>query len=215
MSKIKPPAFIIIPYQLLADTRVKPVDEKLYGFIYWFTKLKNEKCTAGNDVLAALVKTTSGSIQNSLLKLEKLKYIVRTFKDSNRRVRDEIIPLVDFNQIQNTEEIVTKPEKEVAVAEEPKDKIGTDVNSAINEFEPVNPSYERLFSNVTQRKALERMIKKHGLTKVMNTIRFAVASNGKSFAPTITTPLQLESKLGDLVTYYKRENDKGPKMITI
>lgn len=101
---IKLPDFIIIPYPLLEDEEITLIDERLYGIIYWFTKLKNEKCTASNPTLADLVKTTSTTIQNSLTKLETKGYIVRKFKDAARRHRSEIIPLVVFHKVSPTDD---------------------------------------------------------------------------------------------------------------
>jgi hypothetical protein len=214
---VSPPAFILIPYQLLADERVKPLEEKLYGFIYWMTRLKNEKCTAGNDTLAALLKTTPAVVQNSLTNLEKRGYIRRTFKDRNRRVRDEIIPLIDFNNVETPAESPARKRaaKAEVVKADPEDPAGKEINEMIKMFEPVNPSYERLFAVIPQRRALERMIKKHGKAKVEGAIRAAIGAFGKTYAPSITTPLQLEHKLGQLVAYWNRENKRGPQLVTI
>ena len=43
---------------------------------------------------------------------------------------------------------------------------GNKINFLIKKFKPINPSYERLFKNKTQRAVLERMIKKYTLEKV-------------------------------------------------
>lgn len=99
---IKLPDFIIIPYQLLEDKEISLIDERLYGVIYWFTKLKNEKCTANNQTLAELIKATTGTVGNSLTKLEKLGYIKRIFKGKQKKVRKEIIPLVVFTKVSST-----------------------------------------------------------------------------------------------------------------
>ena len=94
---LKLPDFIIIPYPLLYDPKITLIDERLYGIIYWFTKLKNEKCTASNVTLAKLVKTSAGTIKNSLTKLEEQKYIKRVMDEGFHR--KEIIPLVVFARI--------------------------------------------------------------------------------------------------------------------
>lgn len=212
--KIKPPSFILIPFQLLSDDRVKPMDEKLYGFIYWLSKLKNEKCTASNDSLAELLKTTKGVVQSSLLRLERRGYVIRKFKDRNRKLRDEIIPLIDFTSF-----APAAPPREPEPRPEPppkvEEKVGGEVNEVINLFEPMNPSYERLFSNKTQRASIERMLKKMGRDKLEKAIVYAVRVHGAPFAPRISTPLQLETKMGDLVSHFKTEKQKGSKTVTI
>ncbi len=218
--KINPPAFILIPYQLLADERIKPVEEKLYGFIYWFTRLKNERCTAGNDALAQLVQTTPGVIQNSLTNLEKRGYIRRVFKDRNKRVREEIIPLIDFANVETRSNEVETPKtpkaarsRKAAKTKEvvPVDEQGATINKLLELFKEMNPSYERLYAIRPQRAALERLIKKHGLEKTERMIQAAASAYGKDYAPTITTPVQLETKLGALASYWQRENTKSNK----
>jgi hypothetical protein len=69
-NNITPPDFIMIPRQLLGDKDLHPLDCVVFGYIYWFTKLKNERCTAGNKLLAELVGASSVSVQNSLTRLE-------------------------------------------------------------------------------------------------------------------------------------------------
>jgi DNA-binding HxlR family transcriptional regulator len=93
---MNPPDFLIIPYQLLNDESIGLLEERLYGVIYWLTRLRNEKCTASNGTLAELCKTTPHTIQDALTKLESKGYITRRFKDSSNRVRTEIIPLISF-----------------------------------------------------------------------------------------------------------------------
>lgn len=82
------------------------------------------------------------------------------------------------------------------------------VNDIIKLFEPINPAYERLYKNTTQRKAVERLLKKHGLEKVSGVIKSLVQSNGMEYAPTITTPLQLEEKLGSLVAFWQKKGNQ-------
>ena len=91
------PDFIIIPYQLITNKRIKPIDEKIYGIIYWFVKLKDGKCVAKNRTIAEICKTTPQVVANSLTILEKEKYIKRTFFDRNKKLRKEIIPLIAPN----------------------------------------------------------------------------------------------------------------------
>lgn len=128
---IKLPDFILIPYQLLEDKKISLIDERLYGIIYWLTKLKNEKCTASNKTLAELVKTTSGTIQNSLTKLEELEYIKRFFKDENRKIRKEIIPLVVFSKVSFKDDRVSPTD----------DKVSPSNDTHLKEVKILNKSY--------------------------------------------------------------------------
>jgi len=85
------------------------------------------------------------------------------------------------------------------------------LNEIIDLFKNVNPSYEKFFRNTTQRGALERLVKKFGLEKVEEIINILPITNTKKYAPTITTPLQLEDKLGQLVAFTKKKDDNKSK----
>lgn len=84
---------------------------------------------------------------------------------------------------------------------------GKEINNLIGLFNKLNPSYEQLFKNKSQRAAMERLIKKFGLDKVRRIIEFAEKTSGKQYAPTITTPIQLEAKLGDLIIFFNKEKN--------
>lgn len=96
-KEISFPDFIQIPYQVAFDKNLQPIDQKLYGIIYWFSKMKAEKCIASNMRLGELCQTDGKStIPNSLVRLEERGYIKRLFKDKAKRNRSEIIPLVSY-----------------------------------------------------------------------------------------------------------------------
>lgn len=86
---------------------------------------------------------------------------------------------------------------------------GALINTALEGFKGVNPSYSRLYANKTQRAAMGRMLKAHGLEKMQAVIAYLPTSNAARYAPTITTPLQLESKLGDLFAWAQKQRDTG------
>jgi len=81
-----------------------------------------------------------------------------------------------------------------------------EINSLIDLFQEVNPSYERLFENKTQRASLERLVKKFGQEKVSNMIKGLKEIFGKPYAPSITTPYLLELKLADYINYLKKRS---------
>ncbi len=90
------------------------------------------------------------------------------------------------------------------------------INPLIGLFKSVNPSYKRLFSNNTQRASLERLVKENGLEKIQWTIKILSKTNTMPFSPTITTPSQLEEKLGLLIAFLQKEKLKvESKMPTI
>lgn len=84
-----------------------------------------------------------------------------------------------------------------------------EIQEILNLFYEINPTLN--FGNKTQRKAAEDLINKFGFEKTINTVRFSNSIQGKRYAPTITTPLELKNNLSKLMIYYKREQepDKG------
>jgi len=89
-----------------------------------------------------------------------------------------------------------------------KDNTCNKVNSLISMFKTINPSYKTLFSNRTQREALERLVGEHTEAKVVDLINSLPDIIYKPYAPKITTPLQLERKLGELQIFISQEKGK-------
>lgn len=95
------------------------------------------------------------------------------------------------------------------------DKIDKDIDTAattaasIQEgiflFKGINPSYEQLFKNKTERAAMERLISKWGAEKVYNSIRILPQYLSLPGCPQITTPYQLERKLGQYIAFAKQQ----------
>lgn len=104
---------------------------------------------------------------------------------------------------------VASQETQEKKQEEQPDPEGALINDAIDAFSPVNPSHDRLFRQTPQREAMRRLIRKHGLEKMLRTIKVLPEVNGQPFAPTITTPMQLEAKLGALIAWYQKHQAEG------
>jgi hypothetical protein len=89
---------------------------------------------------------------------------------------------------------------------------GKEINEIIYLFEPINPSYKRLFANKTQRGATERLLKQYGREKLEAGIKMLPDIICRKYAPRITTPVQLEEKMADLKIYIQQEQDKKLKI---
>ena len=85
-------------------------------------------------------------------------------------------------------------------------EIVKNTNKVFDIFYTINPTIK--FGNTTQRKAIDRLYEKLGEEKVIKMAEYAVSISGMSYAPTITTPLELENKIAQLVVYWKRNNNK-------
>lgn len=93
---MKKPDFLIIPTIVADDPKIQPLDAQVYAYVYWLERLRDGRCVASNDTLADLCRTDSGSIKNSLGRLENAGYIRRIYKDEAKRNRVEIRTLVRY-----------------------------------------------------------------------------------------------------------------------
>ena len=82
------------------------------------------------------------------------------------------------------------------------------LNDIIKLFEAVNPMYEDIYKNTTDRKALEDLINKLGREKVVGMIKHLPDIINKPYAPKVTRPYELKRDLGKLVAFYNQEKGK-------
>jgi len=93
------PDFVIVPYELIENKNLRPLDRILYGVIYYFEKMKEGKCIASNSTLAQYCNADKTSMNGALTRLERERYIFRIYKDKEKKIRDEIKTLVQFRQV--------------------------------------------------------------------------------------------------------------------
>jgi hypothetical protein len=93
-----------------------------------------------------------------------------------------------------------------------------DIGLVIKIFEVVNPSYQKMFANTTQRQACERLLKKWSVAQIRAVVENVLPklnadqyAKGKSI-----TPLQLEDNLGYIKAYIdSQKNIKQERNVTI
>lgn len=96
MADLRLPDFLVIPSSLVLDKDLRPTDHLVYGVVYWYSKLKLEKCILSNKSFANLLSITDRAVQYGLQRMSDKGYIKVVYEDENKRVRKEIIPLVSF-----------------------------------------------------------------------------------------------------------------------
>lgn len=145
-----------------------------------------------------------GSTQNlNRLEWEDLMTRIRTWAQTEYGIN---IPLP--REVENEDE---EEQPNTGIVESEKDPI----NPLIELFKDVNPSYARLYANKTQRAALERLLKQHGIQKLEAIIKFLPKSNAIKHAPTITTPLELETNLGKLIAWGQKQGNSKRKTVDL
>ena len=226
------PDYIMVPFPVYSDPKLEGLDRIVYGIVYWFEHMRDGRCTASNATLATVAATNLRSVSNSLQRLEDGGYIERVFKDAAKRNRAEIITKISFKQASKSLAAWMKPvssldeRRDSSLDEQSINKGNTkaslkpktaahsaDAEKAIGEaiflFQEVNPSYKTLYNRKPQREAAHRLITQFGFEAVKRMIAYLPKSNAERYAPTITTPSQLEMKLGELKAWADKQRSSG------
>jgi len=93
-TTVQLPDFLIIPSQIILDKNLTPLDGQVYGLVYWYTKLRLQKCIASSEHLGKMLHTSEGSVQNSINRLIRYNYLQSIYDRQNHR--RELIPLISF-----------------------------------------------------------------------------------------------------------------------
>lgn len=104
------PDFLITPYVLKKCKNLTPTDRDVYAVCYWYEKMKDGKCKAGNPSIAHFAGCTVRAVQNALQKLEKNGFVNIIYKDSTKQIREEIKTLCYYSKIEIKEEVNELPE---------------------------------------------------------------------------------------------------------
>ncbi len=94
--------FIIVPRILFSDSSLSETDRLLMGLIISLT-LKNSYCYASNEYLGKYINKSQRTINYSLSKLKKMKYVIIKYENNKRRIylNKEKIPTKDALEVAN------------------------------------------------------------------------------------------------------------------
>lgn len=105
------PDFLMKPYEVHECDGLRPSDSDVYAVIYWFEKMRGEKCIASNQTIAEVARVSVRSVMMSLDRLEKYNFIERIYDDAEKNMRSEIRTLIHMNRVP-TDQAPEKPKKE-------------------------------------------------------------------------------------------------------
>lgn len=112
---------------------------------------------------------------------------------------------------QQSTDTINKNDKNVKNDKNTEQPEAAGVNDLFNELYTINPTLK--YGNRSQRSAASRLIVRLGHDKAVASAKAAAAVFGKQYVPTITTPIQLENKLSELVSFYKRQEHQSTNII--
>lgn len=133
-------------------------------------------------------------------------YEIKNSKVNNKRTTSE--QQVNTNNNDNNDKNVKKSISH-------SDKSPDEINLLIEKFKDINPSYQTLFRNKTERRAAGELIKQYGLPKMLDGVDTLLTIISKPYAPKITTPYQLQRDMGKLKAYIEQDNNSSKKRETI
>ena len=147
----------------------------------------------------SLGKTTTLSVQKDIT-LWDTRLVKKTSLVKKRIPTSEVLSPQLVNNTSPTKDTITK------------DTITKDtINSIIPLFEKVNPFYKKFYSNKTERKSLQNIIDKYGEEWTINIIKKLPDIIKIPYAPPITSPYELEVKMGKLKVFLQQEGMKKDK----
>lgn len=217
-------SWCLIPPEIWEDENLNLTEKCLLGRILALQDSKGY-CYASNNYLAKQLYKSADRISKVISKLVEMQYLSRSIiRDDGGKIvvrylrvlggvwLKTTIPMVENNYrgiVENDQDRIDILDKilDKNTLQDAKASLG--INHLIELFKPINPSYKRLFPNKTQRSALERMVGEHTYEKVELMLKSLPEVTSRPYAPKITTPLQFEQKLGELVVFTKQERNKN------
>ena len=207
--------FTQVANSILNDKNLSWEAKGLFGYLY----SKPENWNFSSERISSDSKNGIDKTKTTLKELEDNGYLIRKRKGDGRMIYRLYFkkPKVDFatkgkshcgkiHQISNKEKKVIKNNIY-------KNIYNNSIVEILDAFKEVNISYENFFKNKTQRSAIERLLKKVGKEDLLKIVKLLKETNKEEYAPTITTPYELEQKFSKLGYFIKK--NKSSKVIRI
>ena len=155
--------------------------------------------------------------ENNYIRSDRYQETIYTKEKAQLKESDGGVYQMDTNGIPNVSPGKDRLGKvrigKVSTISEPKD---SRIPKVIELFKEVNPSYEKLFANKTQRSACERLLKKWTLEQIKAVVDILPEFNGTKFSKGKSiTPLQMEDNLGFIKAFIDQKRTDKPKVAFI
>jgi len=236
---------IYINQQVLAETNLDIVDSAILDFLVFFCNSKSpkiEKQRVGEWTwinYAELLRQmpllrikSKGAITPRIKKIEEAGYVStkqvgrKLFIIMNDKVDELFTKMNDtvHNDERSSNSLSldrSRKRTNKEIYKDNKDKelakqgfAGSDINELLKLFEELNPA-KSYYGNKTQRAAMTRLVEKFGLEKMTSCVSALPGIITQKYSPTITSPVQLENKMGDLIAFLKKSKNNKLKIATI
>lgn len=198
------------------------VVRKTYGFNKKQDRISLTQFQVGTGMNRShVVETIKSLVHKSILLKEKSVYSIN--KNWETWVVHKRVPSTQKHTTSSTQKH-TKSSTQKHTHKRKKDNITKDIaktpdgvlqgkqwNDLIDLFKPINPMWEDIYKNKTERNALEAMVKKFGFEKMKSTLSALPNIVSRKYAPKITKPTELRRDFGKLIVFYKQETTNDVK----
>lgn len=201
--------------QLMIQAGVSPLHEEWDKTKGVLKKLENlEMITDDNGVIT--IKNWIKRQETSLTSYERVKRNRQKKRNDNamitleeNRIEENRIYKKRIYKKRNTNKKKVIGDQEIAKTENEVKKFSPEGAEVIKMFEVVNPSYEKMYSNKTQRAAADRLLKKWTLEQIRSVVGILPKLNASKYAKGKSiTPLQLEDNLGYIKAFIDQNNSQ-------
>jgi hypothetical protein len=204
---------------VLADKRLTAKAKGLYAYLY----SKPDGWVFAIDRIVLEMADGRQSVNSGLKELEKYGFLTRKRQSDGRVVYTVHFP--PLTHMPKTDMGLEKPYAENPTVVKPhsgkismisnkdikviksisnKDSDRSQVALVIKAFEKVDAKNKTYYGNKTQRSCAEFLIKQYGLDNVLKVIEIVEQTNGRDYAPVITSPYDLKEKWGKLASAVQR-----------
>ena len=209
MAKNNASYYAIIPATVRYNERLSPNAKLLYGEI---TALCNKEgyCWASNPYFAKLYKKNVTTVSAWVSQLEREGFIYREVDGKDRKIylRENPKGASEKAEASASEKAEHNSTRENTTTKATPSVAATDITKFFDGWAVVNPSFTRFYANKTERSAAKELIGRYGLPKLTEVVKALVWVNKLPYAPTITSPYQLERKLATLKAFFDKERAK-------
>mgnify|MGYP001615613875 CR=1 FL=1 len=105
------PDYLVIPFSMFLDKKLKDIDCKVYGIIYWLNGLEYG-ARAANKTIAKMLNCSVSSIEHSLTRLSRCGCVKIEYKDTSKRHRICITPMIKMSKMQTAQSNGLDPSNE-------------------------------------------------------------------------------------------------------
>ena len=224
LSRKQDVGFAQISNKLLNDEKLSLKAKGLYAYMFskpngWqfsAERMAKENSDKESAIWSGLIELEEkGYIKRNKLKTGRMEYLLliksRTkpylgnpIQGKSQSGKTTVISNTDKDNNTDKDSNISLSSK-IEILPENEPKVANEINQLIKCFKDVNPCYDKLFANKTERNACEYLIKKFSFGSIRSLVEGLKNVLIDKYAPRITKPSELQNKMGALKLYMQEQ----------